>query len=139
MSVELVGLEEALERNTATLLNNKCACSDDNRKGRYSESGAYRDTAEGKHEYGGFLAPEVIRAFGEYMHKHRTQSDGELRSSSNWKKGMPTAWYYEGLLRHVLDIMLENDGLASRDGLDEALGGAMFNLQGLWRNHLSGE
>lgn len=127
--MEIVGLEELAE---SMGMGPKFPMP----KGRYADSGAYRDSDEGKHEYGGFLAPEVIRAYGAYMHKHRVQSNGELRSASNWKKGMSTEWYYESFLRHVLDIMLEHDGLDSRDGMDEALGGAMFNLMGLWRNRL---
>lgn len=96
--------------------------------------GATRDSSEGKNYYGGFISPEFIVAFGDYMTVHRKQSDGSLRTPDNWKKGMPPRECFESLLRHVMDIWLEMDGLESRDGLDEAFGGAMFNLQALWYN-----
>src|SRR5690348_5131587 len=63
------------------------------RKTRFFNAGATRDTAEGKPDYPGFLSPLVVKRFGEYMLKHQVQSDGTLRSSSNWKKGIPLEAY----------------------------------------------
>jgi hypothetical protein len=95
-------------------------------------TGAYRDTEDGKPDYIGILSPLVIRAFGEYMVRHRRQSDGRYRGDSNWKRGQDKAHYLRSLSRHYQDLMLEIDGYDSRDGIDEALGGLMFNLQGFW-------
>ena len=104
--------------------------------GRHFPSGAYRDTAEGKPDYRGYLSPLVIRAYGEYMLKHQKQSDGEMRGSDNWKAGIPTDAYLSSMYRHFLDVMLEADGYQSRDGMDEALGGLLFNLMGFMHERL---
>lgn len=104
--------------------------------GRTYETGAYRDTAEGKYVYNGFLDPVVLREYAAYMHANRLQSDGALRDADNWKKGMPVADVFESFMRHVWDIWLELEGEDSRDGLFDALGGAFFNLQALWRELL---
>ena len=100
---------------------------------REFDSGATRDTAEGKPEYGGFLSPLVLQRFGEYMHKHREQSDGSLRASDNWQKGIPVRVYLESLLRHVMDIWLYRLGFGKRakESYEEALCAALFNIQGL--------
>jgi hypothetical protein len=65
-------------------------------------TGATRDADDGKNDYEGFLSPVVIEAYGDYMHEHRKQSDGQLRDSDNWQKGMPKSQYMKSLLRHVL-------------------------------------
>lgn len=107
---------------------------------RSFSSGATRDTSEGKHEFGGFLSPVVLRRFGEYMTKHRRQSDGSLRDSDNWKKGMPRRVFLESLLRHILDVwgfVTEDDSVVhSLDEIEEALMAIIFNAQGLAREIL---
>ena len=97
---------------------------------RKFETGATRDTDEGKHDFEGFLSPTVINRFGEYMTKHRKQSDGSLRDSDNWQKGMPKEQYMKSLLRHVHDMWLEHRGLESKDGIEEAICAIIFNSQG---------
>ena len=105
---------------------------------RTFETGATRDTDEGKHDYRGYLSPLVLRRFGEYMTKHRTQSDGTVRASDNWKKGMPQQEYLSSALRHVGDVWLLHegyDGVASQD-IEEALCGLLFNIQGYLHSYL---
>jgi hypothetical protein len=70
---------------------------------RVFESGATRDTDNGKFDYEGFLSPLVIERYGEYMHSHRTQSDGNLRDSDNWQKGIPFKVYMKSAWRHFFD------------------------------------
>ena len=53
---------------------------------RKFETGATRDTDEGKLDFEGFFSPIVMERFAEYMNKHRRQSDGQLRDSDNWQK-----------------------------------------------------
>lgn len=101
-------------------------------EGRYFEGGAYRDTDTGKPDYAGFLSPLVIKAFGEYMDRHRLQSDGTIRDSANWKAGIPREEFFKSAWRHLHDLWMEVDGYESRDGLDEALGGLLFNVMGFW-------
>jgi len=97
---------------------------------RTFNTGATRDQNDTKPDYAGFLSPLVIKGYGQYMHKHRKQADGTLRSSSNWKKGMSKDVYMESMWRHFLDVWLEHEGYKSRDGLDEAMYGLLFNVMG---------
>lgn len=104
--------------------------------GRHFATGAYRDSDEGKNDYEGFLSPLVIQAFGDYMTKHRRQSDGEIRDSDNWQQGIPSAEYMKSAWRHLHDLWMEHRGFESRDGIDEALGGLLFNVMGYWHELL---
>ena len=70
---------------------------------RYFSTGATRDTDQGKLDYEAFLSPIVLRRYGEYMHEHRMQSDGELRDGDNWQKGMPRDQYMKSGFRHFMD------------------------------------
>jgi len=97
---------------------------------RTFNTGATRDTDEGKLDFEGFLSPIVIERFAEYMHKHRKQSDGKLRDSDNWQKGIPIKEYMKSLFRHFMDIWKEYRGYKSRDGIEEALCANMFNSMG---------
>lgn len=67
-------------------------------------SGATRNTDVNKFDYEGFINPEVLHAFGEYMHAHRRQNDGSLRDSDNWQKGIPLRTYMKSLIRHAIDL-----------------------------------
>jgi hypothetical protein len=100
--------------------------------GRYFESGSYRDTDETKNDYEGFIDPNVLVAYGDYMAKHRMQSDGHMRESDNWQSGIPMREYVKSALRHALDLWLHHRTENSRDGIDEALGGLLFNVMGYW-------
>ena len=100
--------------------------------GRYFKSGAYRDGLDGKVDFEGFLSPLVLEAFGRYMHRHRIQSDGQLRASDNWQKGIPREQYMKSAWRHFMDLWREHRGYDSRDGIEEALGGLLFNVMGYW-------
>lgn len=70
------------------------------------EGGATRNAAHNplKYDYEGFLNPEALHAFGEYMQEHRIQRDGTLRDSDNWQKGIPLRVYVKSLVRHVIDL-----------------------------------
>lgn len=71
---------------------------------RHFSSGATRNIDDSKFDYEGFINPEVLHAFGEYMHEHRHQRDGSLRDSDNWQKGIPFRVYVKSLVRHVIDL-----------------------------------
>lgn len=100
---------------------------------RTFETGATRDTDEGKLDYEGFISPRVLQGFAEYMHKHRIQSDGTLRDSDNWQKGMPYDEYLKSAFRHFVDVWLHRRGERdlAREPLEEALYALMFNVQGM--------
>ena len=97
---------------------------------RTFETGATRDTELGKLDYEGFLSPTVLKAYAEYLNKHRVQSDGKLRDSDNWQRGIPKSVYMKSLWRHFMDVWLEHRGFKSRDGLMDALCGVLFNAMG---------
>lgn len=95
------------------------------------KSGGIRDTDEGKIDFRGFLCPVVLKKYGEYMAKHQTQADGKKRESDNWKKGFGDKHFdvcMSSLLRHVHDMWMEHEGEKSRDGIEDAMMGSIFNL-----------
>ena len=100
------------------------------KKIREFKSGATRDTNKDKLDYEGFLNPLVLEIFAKYMHKHRIQPDGNLRDSDNWQKGMPKEVYIKSAWRHFMDWWMEHRGHESRDGLEAALCGILFNTMG---------
>jgi len=70
---------------------------------RVFESGATRDGHEDKLDFEGFLSSLVITRYADYLHKHRLQSDGTVRDSDNWQKGIPLPTYLKSLWRHLVD------------------------------------
>lgn len=99
---------------------------------RKFDTGATRDTDEGKLDYEGFLSPLVLERYAEYMHKHRFQADGNLRDSDNWQKGMPRKVYLKSLWRHFMDTWKLMRGISVKDvTLEEALCAILFNAMGL--------
>jgi hypothetical protein len=102
-----------------------------NNKVREFSSGATRNTEIGKIDPEGFLSPIVIEKFCDYMNKHRYQADGKLRDSDNWQKHFGEEHYsvcIKSLWRHFLDLWKEHRGFKSRDGIEDAIHGCLFNL-----------
>jgi len=97
---------------------------------RVFESGATRDGDDSKLDFEGFISPLVIQRYAEYMHAHRIQSDGQLRASDNWSNGMPLDSYMKSGFRHFMDWWMEHRGHASRESLEDALCGLLFNVMG---------
>jgi len=97
---------------------------------RQFKSGATRDNDENKYDYEGFLSPLVLQSYGAYMHKHRKQANGKLRDSDNWQKGFGDKHFdvcMKSLWRHFMDMWLEHRGQKSREGIDDAIMGILFN------------
>ena len=114
-----------------------------NDKMRTFESGATRHTDEDKFDYEGFLSPHAIRRYGEYMHSHRQQANGEISASDNWQAGIPDDQYMKSLLRHTLDAHGVHRGLPAfdtKDGsevaMEDLLCAIVFNASGLLREIL---
>lgn len=100
---------------------------------RTFSTGATRDTAEGKYDYEGFISPLAWERFAEYMHKNRKQSDGSIRDSDNWQKGIPLNAYMKSMFRHfmaVWRIHRSSPGQRHIYAMEEALCGIFFNAQG---------
>lgn len=98
---------------------------------RKFETGATRDTEDGKLAYSQFFSVEVLERRAQFMHKHRIQPDGQLRDGGNWKKGIPRSAYLASLYRHFIDVWKECSGIKTEDGLEQAICAAMFNLEGM--------
>jgi len=97
---------------------------------RKFKTGATRDIDDNKIEPAGYMHPLVIKRYSEYMLKHQIQSDGNKRDSNNWQKGIPKDVYMHSGWRHFLDWWLEHNKEKSRDGLEDALCGMLFNTMG---------
>lgn len=97
---------------------------------RIFKSGANRNSDDGKLDYEGFLSSIVLKRYAEYMHEHRHLENGNLRQADNWKKGIPKEEYMKSLWRHFMDVYLEHDGHNSREGIEKALCGIIFNASG---------
>jgi hypothetical protein len=96
---------------------------------RNFDTGAIRGNAEEKLEFVGFISPIAQHRFAEYMHKHRVCEDGRVRSSGNWKKGIPIESYVDSFLRHANEFHEAWDAgqLARAEEIACAL---FFNVQG---------
>lgn len=94
-------------------------------------TGATRDNDEHKLDYEGFLSPVTLLVYAQYVHKHRLQSDGNLRASDNWQKGIPQKQYLKSLVRHVMDLWLLFRGYPREVTKEEALCAILFNTFGL--------
>ena len=103
---------------------------------RQFDSGATRDTDVGKLNYEGFFSPIVLERYAQYLHKHRVQSDGNLRGADNWQKGIPKTTYMEGKLRHLMATWLIHRGFPAFDNkgneidLEDSLCAEIFNTMG---------
>lgn len=97
---------------------------------RKFDTGAVRDTDVNKYDYEGFYSPLVVERFAEYVHKHRIQSDGSLRSSDNWQKGIPKDVYIKSAWRHFLDWWKQHRGYKGQDELEDSICALIFNAQG---------
>jgi hypothetical protein len=106
---------------------------------RLFESGATRDTEDGKLDFEAYLSPLVLLRYAEYMQLHQTRSDGTQRAGDDWQQGMPTDVYMKSLMRHVLDLWLlhrEHNGVASND-IQTVLCAVIFNAMGLLFNEVT--
>ena len=85
---------------------------------RKFDTGATRDTDDGKFDLEGFLCPLALERYAQYMHKHRKQADGKIRASDNWQRGLPIAECIKSMFRHFVDLWKLNRGYAAVDQKD---------------------
>ncbi len=99
---------------------------------RNYESGATRDTDEGKLDYEGFLCPFVLERYAQYMNKNMVQSDGDLRDSDNWQKGIPITDYFKSKVRHQIETWkMWRGGDKTDEEIEDSLCAEIFNASGL--------
>lgn len=106
---------------------------------RTFDTGASRDTDEGKLDFEAFFSPLVFECYGEFMHKNRVMKDGSLRDGDNWQKGIPKTVYMKSLWRHFFDAWKILRGYPCKSSLRDALCGILFNTQGLLHEDLKTE
>lgn len=110
---------------------------------REFETGATRDSEDGKLDYEGFLSPSVLQRYAEYMHQNRIQADGNLRASDNWQKGIPRDAYMKSMWRHFMDVWdLHRNGVEcppDQDELQTALCALLFNVMGYLHEEIEAE
>ena len=97
---------------------------------REFETGATRDTDDDKIDFEGHFSPLVLQAYGYYMHRHRKQADGSIRTSDNWQKGIPKDQYMKSLWRHLMEAWSAHRGWSAKDLLEDALCAIIFNASG---------
>ena len=97
---------------------------------RKFDSGATRDTNEGKLDFEGFLSPAVLNEYALYMRENRLQSDGQLRDSDNWQKGIPKEVYMKSGWRHFFDWWWLHRQNADKKLIARACCALMFNVMG---------
>ena len=102
----------------------------DNGTIRSFDTGATRDTSAGKIDPEGFVNPLVMRQFYKFMNMHRIQSDGNLRDSDNWQKGIETDVYMKSLHRHEEEVWLNHRGYHTPNNQIANLCGVLFNTFG---------
>lgn len=105
---------------------------------RTFESGATRNSDENRIDPEAYLSPSALYEYCSYMKRHALQADGKIRSGDNWQKGMPRSVYMKSLWRHMLDLWLEHRGYESRDGIEAALCGIIFNAFGYLLEYIEG-
>lgn len=97
---------------------------------RTFETGATRSPLGDKWDYEGFLSPAVLDAYAAYMHTNRIQTDGTLRASDNWQKGIPMDSYMSSMFRHFMDVWRQHRGYPGQEPLETSLCALLFNVMG---------
>lgn len=102
---------------------------------RSFETGATRSPDAGRPDPEGFMSPIVVECFSDYMNRNRVQSDGTVRASDNWQKGIPLPVYAKGLSRHYYHFWTRHRGYQVMDpmaakNIKDDLCAIMFNAAG---------
>jgi hypothetical protein len=90
------------------------------------ETGAVRDTQDGKPDFLECLSPLAVWRYGEYM----AQASAKY-GAGNWKKGIPVESYVKSLERHLLKLKMQLAyGYDLEPNVDHAAA-IMFNAMGI--------
>lgn len=103
---------------------------------RQFESGANRNSDEGKLDFEGFLSPTVLEAYAVYMNSNRKLENGDIRDSDNWQKGIPRDAYMKSMWRHFMDVWKDHRGLSTKEDEITNLCALLFNVSGLLHEKL---
>jgi len=105
---------------------------------RKFETGAIRDSDEGKIKYVDAICLEFFQMYGSYMRKHCVQKDGQCRSTSNWKKGFGLDVTIDSFFRHAVDFVLSHYGIPvdSKLSHEDLACAVRFNLEAYMQEYL---
>jgi hypothetical protein len=103
---------------------------------RQFDTGANRNSDEGKLDFEGFLSPTVLEAYAVYMNSNRTLENGTVRDSDNWQKGIPKDAYMKSMWRHFFDVWKDHRGLSTSEDDITNLCGLLFNVNGMLHEKL---
>lgn len=96
----------------------------DNR--RYFDTGAARDSEEGKEDYIETISWSALKRFAVYM-TGKKKKYGEW----NWKKGIPVESYERSLLRHIQKYLENKYENGSTETKEDHLSAILFNTFGI--------
>ena len=104
-------------------------------KTREFDTGANRNSDEGKLDYEAYFSPLVLRRVAEYMLEHSRLEDGTLRPGDNWQRGMPLSVYMKSAWRHLvawweMHRWTETGKMVNHKLLEDAICGVIFNASG---------
>ena len=137
LAIEIAEAASACERLTSCPAPTVSA-TPPNTSIRTFETGANRDLDDNKLDFEGFLSPLVIEEYGKYMHRNRRLKDGSIRASDNWQNHFGENHYsvcMKSLWRHFHDLWMEHRGYKSREGVEDALMGIIFNVMAYADKH----
>ena len=100
---------------------------------RQFESGATRDSNEGKLAYIHFMSPHVLTEYCSYLERHRETPNGK-RGADNWKAGIPIPVYMESMHRHVHEAWTQFE--EGRDIELDTISAIIFNAMGMMYERL---
>tara|TARA_R110000782_G_scaffold12246_3_gene36986 strand:+ start:2419 stop:3045 length:627 start_codon:yes stop_codon:yes gene_type:complete len=98
---------------------------------RQFNTGANRNSDEGKLDFEGFLSPLVLEAYAVYMNSNRSLENGDVRASDNWQKGIPKDAYMKSMWRHFFDVWKDHRGIETEEDEITNLCGLLFNVSGM--------
>lgn len=90
------------------------------------ETGAIRDTNEGKEDYIETISWLAMRAYAKYM-----TAKASVYGPGNWRKGIPDEFYERSMMRHIQKYLANKYDNANLEPNEDHLCAALFNLFGL--------
>ena len=90
------------------------------------DTGAVRDTDEGKEDYIESISWLTMKRYANYMKEQEVKY-----GRGNWIKGIPISSYEQSLMRHLQKYLANKYNGGSFEIEVDHLAAAMFNLQGL--------
>lgn len=107
---------------------------------RQFNTGANRNSDDGKLDFEGFLSPLVVERYANYMHKHRKLEDGTMRDSDNWQKLFGDDHYavcMKSAHRHFFAWWKAHRGYKTDEDIEESICALIFNANAYLHKRLN--